>query len=89
MVAKTMETFGRIDILINNAGALWWRNVTDTPVKKFDLVMDKRTRSLRDHLPLPAAYGEERLWAYHQYVPANRHGYVAWQSCLLHFRNSA
>ena len=45
MVAKTMETFGRIDILINNAGALWWRNVTDTPVKKFDLVMDVNARA--------------------------------------------
>ena len=45
MVAKTMETFGRIDILINNAGALWWRNITDTPVKKFDLVMDVNARA--------------------------------------------
>ena len=42
---KTMETFGRIDILINNAGALWWRNITDTPVKKFDLVMDVNARA--------------------------------------------
>ena len=45
MVQQTMDTFGRIDILINNAGALWWRNVTDTPVKKFDLVMDVNARA--------------------------------------------
>ena len=56
MVAKTMETFGRIDILINNAGALWWRNVTDTPVKKFDLVMDVNARAACDHIPLLSAH---------------------------------
>jgi citronellol/citronellal dehydrogenase len=31
--------FGRIDILINNAGAFWWHNIEDTPEKKWDLVM--------------------------------------------------
>jgi len=31
--------FGRIDILINNAGALWWQPLLDTPPKRFDLVM--------------------------------------------------
>lgn len=33
------EKFGRIDILINNAGAFWWHPIQDTPEKKWDLVM--------------------------------------------------
>jgi citronellol/citronellal dehydrogenase len=33
------ETFGRIDILINNAGAFWWHPIDETPEKKWDLVM--------------------------------------------------
>jgi citronellol/citronellal dehydrogenase len=40
-----MERFGRIDILINNAGALWWRPLLDTPVKRFDLVMSVNARA--------------------------------------------
>jgi len=44
-VARTVEHFGRIDVLVNNAGALWWADVTDTPMKKFDLVMSINVRA--------------------------------------------
>ncbi len=44
MVAATLGAFGRLDILIHNAGALWWQDVLDTPMKRFDLVMDVNVR---------------------------------------------
>jgi citronellol/citronellal dehydrogenase len=45
MAARTLERFGRIDILINNAGALYWRPLLDTPAKRFDLVMGVNARA--------------------------------------------
>ena len=45
LVRQTMERFGRIDILINNAGALWWYPVAQTPANRFDLVMDVNVRA--------------------------------------------
>ncbi len=45
MVAQTVERFGRIDILINNAGALWWQPLLETPAKRFDLVMNVNARA--------------------------------------------
>lgn len=55
MVNKAMEEFGRIDILINNAGALYWKPVVDTPAKRFDLVMGVNVRAafLSSHYVLP------------------------------------
>jgi len=44
MVAQVKDTFGRIDILINNAGALWWEPLMNTPPKRFDLMMDVNAR---------------------------------------------
>ncbi len=44
-VAKAVEHFGRIDALFNNAGALWWADVVETPVKKFDLMMSVNVRA--------------------------------------------
>ncbi len=45
MVRKTVERFGRIDALINNAGALWWQDVLDTPMKRFDLMHGVNARA--------------------------------------------
>lgn len=45
MVASAVRRFGRIDILINNAGALWWKPLLDTPAKRFDLVMNVNARA--------------------------------------------
>jgi citronellol/citronellal dehydrogenase len=43
-VAKTVETFGGIDILINNASAINLTGTLATPMKRFDLMMGVNTR---------------------------------------------
>jgi citronellol/citronellal dehydrogenase len=45
MTAAAVERFGRIDILINNAGALWWEKVLDTPPKRYDLMWEINVRA--------------------------------------------
>lgn len=37
-VDATVARFGRVDILVNNASALWWHTIAETPTKKFDLI---------------------------------------------------
>ncbi|MEA2696403.1 MAG: hypothetical protein QOI66_674 [Myxococcales bacterium] len=41
---SALDHFGRIDFLVNNAGALYWQSLADTPLKKFDLVMGVNAR---------------------------------------------
>jgi len=43
-VEKTVETFGGIDIVINNASAITLQNVGDLPLKRYDLMLDINTR---------------------------------------------
>ncbi len=45
MVEKTVSELGGLDILINNAGALFWSNVEMTPAKRFDLVIGVNARA--------------------------------------------
>lgn len=43
-IARTVAVFGRLDFLINNAGAMHWRPIEQSPIKKFDLVMGVNAR---------------------------------------------
>lgn len=43
-VRLTVEKFNRVDIVINNASALWWQRMEDTPMNKFDLITQINTR---------------------------------------------
>lgn len=43
-VAATVERFGGIDIVVNNASAITLQNIGDLPVKRYDLMLDINTR---------------------------------------------
>jgi citronellol/citronellal dehydrogenase len=43
-VAATVDAFGGIDILVNNASAIWLRGTLDTPMKRYDLMQDVNAR---------------------------------------------
>lgn len=37
---ETLSRFGRVDVLINNAGRTWWAAPEDTPLEKWQYVID-------------------------------------------------
>lgn len=43
-VAATVEAFGGIDILVNNASAIWLHGTLETPMKRFDLMQQVNAR---------------------------------------------
>lgn len=43
-VAAAVARFGGIDMLVNNASAIWLRSALDTPMKRFDLMMGVNAR---------------------------------------------
>ena len=43
-MAQAAERFGGIDVLVNNASAIWLRGALDTPMKRFDLMSQVNAR---------------------------------------------
>ena len=64
MVERTIRELGKVDILINNAGAIFLSDVLDTPPGRFDLVMDVNARAsfLCSRAVLPGMM--ERKWGH-------------------------
>lgn len=46
MVDQTMHTYGRIDVVIYNSGAIWWASVEKTPFKRFHLMQSINTHGV-------------------------------------------
>ncbi|KAI5465570.1 hypothetical protein BGZ63DRAFT_411113 [Mariannaea sp. PMI_226] len=38
LISKTLSTYGRIDVLVYNSGAIYWAPVSSTPLKRFQLM---------------------------------------------------
>jgi citronellol/citronellal dehydrogenase len=43
-IDETVEAFGGVDLVVNNAGAIHFGTVADTPAERFDLLMDVNAR---------------------------------------------
>ena len=43
-VERCISHFGSLDVTVYNAGAILWNKVIDTPLKRFDLMMDVNVR---------------------------------------------
>lgn len=65
MISETVRAFGRLDYLICNSGALWWRDVENTPMSKYDLVNGVNARAVfscvRAALPVMKEQGYGRI----------------------------
>jgi NAD(P)-dependent dehydrogenase (short-subunit alcohol dehydrogenase family) len=46
IVSETLERFGQVDVLVNNAGAAWGAPAEDHPLEAWDKVMNLNIRSL-------------------------------------------
>ncbi|EUC34753.1 hypothetical protein COCCADRAFT_92756 [Bipolaris zeicola 26-R-13] len=38
LIALTLSTYNRLDVLVYNSGAIWWSSVAKTPMKRFQLM---------------------------------------------------
>jgi NAD(P)-dependent dehydrogenase (short-subunit alcohol dehydrogenase family) len=46
LVRRTVDRYGRIDVVVYNSGAIWWAGVAQTPVKRFRLMQQVNPEGL-------------------------------------------
>lgn len=46
MVDQAVATFGRLDVLVYNSGAIWWASIENTPFKRYKLMQQVNVEGL-------------------------------------------
>ena len=62
VVDKTVATYGRLDVLIYNAGAIWWASVANTPLKRFQLMQKINPEGLYSAVQASMKHFEKNGW---------------------------
>ncbi|KAL2826945.1 hypothetical protein BJY01DRAFT_262174 [Aspergillus pseudoustus] len=61
-VAETVRRFGRLDVVVYNAGAIWWSSVENTPLKRFKLMQQINPEGLYATVQATLPYFEKNGW---------------------------
>jgi NAD(P)-dependent dehydrogenase (short-subunit alcohol dehydrogenase family) len=62
MVNFTVQTYGRLDVLVYNSGAIWWSSVANTPMKRFQLMQRVNPEGLYGTVQAALPHFEKQGW---------------------------
>lgn len=62
VVEETVRTYGRLDILIYNSGAIWWASVENTPMKRFQLLQGVNVEGLYGAVQAAMSHFKKNGW---------------------------
>jgi NAD(P)-dependent dehydrogenase (short-subunit alcohol dehydrogenase family) len=62
LLDRAIETYGRLDVLIYNSGAIWWASVQHTPMKRFQLMQRVNVEGLYGVIQASLPYFEKGGW---------------------------
>ncbi|CBX94757.1 similar to short chain dehydrogenase [Plenodomus lingam JN3] len=62
LIAQTLSTYGHIDVLVYNSGAIWWSSVSNTPFSRFQLLQRVNIEGLYGVLSAAFPHFEARGW---------------------------
>ncbi|KAI8938013.1 hypothetical protein NX059_005686 [Plenodomus lindquistii] len=62
LLAETISTYGRLDVLVYNSGAIWWSSVQNTPFKRFKLMQGVNIEGLYGAITASFPHFEKGGW---------------------------
>jgi NAD(P)-dependent dehydrogenase (short-subunit alcohol dehydrogenase family) len=62
MVDQTVSTYGRLDVLVYNSGAIWWSSVSGTSMKRFQLMQKVNPEGLYGTVQAALPHFERNGW---------------------------
>ncbi|KAH8723904.1 putative Hydroxysteroid dehydrogenase-like protein 2 [Phaeosphaeriaceae sp. PMI808] len=62
MIDQVIATYGRIDVLVYNSGAIWWASVENTPMKRFQLMQRVNVEGLYGTIQAALPHFKKQAW---------------------------